>query len=159
MLCQRHITPPHCLSKETTLNPRIFALMARPPPGSYRRRQSPKRPELRERLKNTHVKAQVKLGRCRHAMSTSHHATALPVKGNNPKPKDICSDGPAPPGSIFSSISSCGTLSFAPCRLPPGGAWSTFNSNSSCGTLRLAPWRLALAGYGPCLVTFFLVAH
>ena len=30
-------------------------------------------------------------------MSTSHHATALPVKGNNPKPKDICSDGPGPP--------------------------------------------------------------
>ena len=46
--------------------------------GSCRRRQSPKRPELRERLKNAHVKAQVKLGRCRHAFvdATSRHRIA-----------------------------------------------------------------------------------
>ena len=31
MLCQRHITPPHCLSKETTLNPRANAVAAPPP--------------------------------------------------------------------------------------------------------------------------------
>ena len=30
-------------------------------------------------------------------MSTSHHATALPVKGKHPKPKDICSGPGAPP--------------------------------------------------------------
>ena len=101
--------------------------------GSCRRRQSPKRPELRERLKNTHVKAQVKLGRCRHAMSTSHHATALPVKGTNPKPKGQCSGDPPLPGSLFSGISSCGTLRFAPWTWKPLRAWSRFTSISSCG--------------------------
>ena len=30
MLCQRHITPPHCLSKEQTLNPRVLLAPAGP---------------------------------------------------------------------------------------------------------------------------------
>ena len=34
MLCQRHITPPHCLSKETTLNPRVLLWPAPSPRGS-----------------------------------------------------------------------------------------------------------------------------
>ena len=83
--------------------------------GSYRRRQSPKRPELRERPKNTHVEAQVKLGRCRHAMSTSHHATALPVKGTDPKPKGFCCDAPPPPGGFILSFWLCGHTFWA-CR-------------------------------------------
>ena len=74
--------------------------------GSYRRRQSPKRPELRERLKNTHVEAEVKLGRCRHALPTWPVATALTVKGTDPKPKGQCS-GRTPPGRA-------GFLSFWP---------------------------------------------
>ena len=36
MLCQRGLSPPHCLSKVKTLNPRVFALTRPgPPEGSY----------------------------------------------------------------------------------------------------------------------------
>ena len=42
---------------------------------------------------------------------------------------------------MFSSISSCGTLRFAPWQWMPLWPWSMFNSISSCGTLRFAPWQ------------------
>ena len=41
---------------------------------------------------------------------------------------------------MFNSISSCGTLRFAPWQWMPLWPWSMFNSISSCGTLRFAPW-------------------
>ena len=65
-------------------------------------------PSFASGWKNTHVKAQVKLGRGRHAMSTSHHATALPVKGKNPKPKGQCCGCPPLVGLHFLSFWPCG---------------------------------------------------
>ena len=42
---------------------------------------------------------------------------------------------------MFNSISSCGTLRFAPWQWMPLWPWSMFNSIFSCGTLRFAPWQ------------------
>ena len=73
-------------------------------------------------------------------MSTSHHATALPVKGTDPKPKGFCCDPPPPPREG-------GFLSFWPCGHPFWACRATL-ALSSAVLQFLAFWAFISVHFG-----------
>ena len=60
---------------------------------------------------------------------------------------------------MFSNISSYGTIKICSLKMEILWAWRMFSGISSCGTLRFAPWKSRFHALGACLVGFLLVAH